>query len=138
MNQDYAGYWGDFLYSIDTINNVEVGKFIGENSDYRFPINRTKNTHLKISGWAFDEQNTSPANSVELFLDDTPLGASHYGLRRADVATNWHEPRYTDTGWLLDRELPELSPGCYGLKIRISRTRGSSWTSPPQARICID
>ena len=138
VDHDYAGYWRDFLYSIDTINDVKVSKFIGENSDYRVPISRTKNTHLIISGWAIDEQNTSPADSVELFLDDTPLGASKYGLRRVDVANHWNEPRYTDSGWLLERKLPGLSPGCYGLKIRISRARGSSWTSPPQAQICID
>ena len=138
VKHDYTGYAGEFRFVIDTINDVSVTKHIAENSNYQIFVNRFANAHLKVSGWAIDMQKVGPANGLEILLGDTSLGASQYGQKRPDVATYWGDPRYTDTGWQFVKNIPDLSPGCYGLKVRLTRSGGSSWTSAPQAQICIN
>jgi protein tyrosine phosphatase (PTP) superfamily phosphohydrolase (DUF442 family) len=136
VKHEYAGYRGDFRFWIDTVNDVALAKYSTENGNPQIMINRSENAYLKLSGWAIDMQNISPANGVEILLGNKSLGASQYGQKRADVASSLGDPRYTDTGWQFAKKVAALSPGCYALQLRLTRTRGTSWTSDPQAQIC--
>lgn len=103
-----------------------------------FQISRSKTDMLNLSGWAFDTRNVSLLDDVEVFLGDVLLEQSSYGIHQPWLIEHFGKQEYLHSGWTASQMLQDFTDGCHDLFLKFNRLDGSSWASPPSARICIN
>ncbi len=102
-----------------------------------FQVRRSEVDTLELSGWAFDTRDISLLDSVELYLGDVRFEESWYGIYQPWLIKDFGKEEYLDSGWMASHPLEDFEDGCHELVLKFDRRDGSSWTSPPSARICI-
>ena len=103
----------------------------------KFNIKRSDNTHLELDGWAFDARNTSLLAGLDVSLGDVAMQEVHYQIYSPWLIDDFGKEEYLYSGWSANQALDEVQDGCHDLFFTFHRLDGSSWKSPPSARICI-
>lgn len=138
VRDDYEGSGGNLYYHVDQINDQHWERPNGLYEEgHVFNINRAGNKEMNISGWGLDIKRETLLAGLDVYLDQIPLKNVAYGIPRADVVYVFGKAVYTDSGWVARDEMSRFADGCHDLMLRLNRIDGSSWLSPPQARICI-
>jgi ADP-heptose:LPS heptosyltransferase/GT2 family glycosyltransferase len=79
---------------------------------------------LAVSGWAVARGGLA---RVDLFLDDTALGAAHTGIRRTDIAAAFADyPASLMSGWTLVIPPQHVTPGAHRLRVVAVSARGDT------------
>ena len=66
---------------------------------------------LYTQGWAADFQTNGPVASVEITVDGQPFAAATLGVARADVASYYNNPSWSNTGYVSDVSAATLALG---------------------------
>ena len=105
---------------------------------FEFEVRREDGPELELSGWAFDTRNESLLGGVELRLGGVVFQETWYGIYQPWLIDDFGKEAYLDAGWSASHPLEDFEDGCFELVLTFTRQDGSSWTSPPAARICIN
>ncbi|MGR9072726.1 MAG: tyrosine-protein phosphatase [Gammaproteobacteria bacterium] len=136
VKNDYVDAFGNMRFTIDFING-DLRDYDTVNDLYTYDIDRGKEERLVVDGWALDYLNQSPLAKAEILIDQTPVSRNRYGVPRPDVAKAFGNEVFVNTGWKARHRLASIPDGCHDMSLRLQRTDGSSWTSPPKARLCV-
>jgi hypothetical protein len=86
---------------------------------------------LVIAGWAVDSQAKTPADGVEVVIDNQAYVA-RYGLERQDVAQAHKTPAYAASGFMYSAPAQSFGKGRHSLTVRtIARGRQAYYESSP-------
>lgn len=91
---------------------------------------------FKITGWAVDEPNNSPAAAVDLLVDDTAF-PTFYGSDRADVARYFGQPTYFATGFLTMIPPHAVSAGAHRISMRVVAASRACYYQGPAVDIVV-
>lgn len=138
LHEDYVDPSGNVHFLIHDIHGKTWLRPFGRHADgEKFDVHRSLTDQLVMTGWAFDTRNGSLLEGVSFRLDDRPLVEARYGLHYDWLLETFGRPEWVDSGWAIEQPLAALPDGCQDLYITFRRLDGSSWESPPAARICI-
>ena len=104
---------------------------------YEFQVRRSELDYLELSGWAFDTRNISLLKGLDVYLGGVRFENSRYGINQPWLIKAFGKEQYLDSGWTANHPLDQFEDGCQDLELKFTRRDGSTWTSPPAARICI-
>ena len=138
LENEYVDLSGNIHFLVDAIEGQLWQRpwgWIGEG--HEFQVNRPDTDKLELSGWAFDTRNTTLVDSVEVYLGGIRFEDSWYGIYQPWLLKDFGKEEYLDSGWMASHPLDRFEDGCHELVLKFIRSDGSSWTSPPSARICI-
>lgn len=138
LENEYVDLSGNIHFLVDPIEDQLWERpwgLIGEG--FEFQVSRADTDVLQLSGWAFDTRNLSLLDSVEVHLGDTRFEENWYGIYQPWLIEDFNREEWLDSGWMASHPLDGLEDGCHELKLKFTREDGSTWTSPPSARICI-
>lgn len=68
------------------------------------------NNHLRLEGWAADEETESPLKKIVITIDGKIYGNAVTGFQRPDIANYFKKDSWLTSGWSYDKDL-ELSEG---------------------------
>ncbi len=138
LEKHYAGRSGNIHYLVDAIEGQLWMRPWGQIEEGReFLVDRKETEFLELSGWAFDTRNVSLLDSVEAYLGGVRFAQTSYGIMQPWLIDDFGKQEYLASGWTASHPLQELQDGCHELVLKFNRLNGSSWTSPPTARICV-
>jgi undecaprenyl-diphosphatase len=138
LENSYTDLSGNIHFLVDPIEGQLWQRpwgLIGEG--HEFEISRAETETLELSGWAFDTRHTALLDSVEVYLGGVRFEDNWYGIYQPWLLKDFHREEYLDSGWMASQPLDSFPDGCHDLTLKFNRLDGSSWTSPPSARICI-
>ena len=104
----------------------------------RFMVRRSEDPELQLSGWAFDTRHRRLLSSVALSIGGISAEEVEYGIPQPWLIEDFGEPAWINSGWRASWFLEEFPDGCHDLELTFKRLDGSTWTTPPAARICIE
>jgi protein tyrosine phosphatase (PTP) superfamily phosphohydrolase (DUF442 family) len=138
LENEYTDLSGNIHFLVDPIREQLWQRPWGLIEEgHVFDVDRKGSDILELSGWAFDSRNTSLLDSVEVYLGELRFDESWYGIYQPWLIKDFGKEEYLDAGWMASHPLDQFDDGCYDLRLKFNRQDGSSWTSPPSARICI-
>ncbi len=138
LENEYVDPSGNFHFYIHPIRDQVWGRPLGLYEEgVEFQVSRSASPLLRMDGWAFDTDKLSPLAGISFHLGDVPLAEAEYGLHFAWLIEDFGNEDLLDTGWALDQPLDPIPDGCHDLRITFERLDGSSYQTPPAARICI-
>jgi hypothetical protein len=88
-------------------------------------------SNLNASGWAADFEDGSPVARVEIWIDGLRVGNATLGGSRPDVASAYHDPRYTNSGWSFTYNIGNLAPGSHTVTAVAFDSAGANTTLTP-------
>jgi len=138
LENEYIDLSGNIHFLVDAIGDqvwYRPWGLIAEGQE--FQVRRSETNSLDLSGWAFDTRNTTLLDSVAVYLGGVRFEESRYGISQPWLIKDFGKKEYLDSGWVASQPLDDFADGCYELVLKFNRKDGSSWTSPPSARICI-
>lgn len=77
--------------------------------------NVPQGTNLFTRGWAADKVDGAPVARVEVRIDNVSIGNASLGYSRPDVAQAYNDQRYLNSGWQLNYNIGNLSPGAHSV-----------------------
>lgn len=138
LENEYIDLSGNIHFLVDPIEEQIWERPWGLIEDgHEFQVRRSQTDTLDLSGWAFDTHDISLLDSVEVYLKDIRFEESWYGIYQPWLFKIFDREEYLDSGWMVSHPLEDFEDGCHELVLKFNRRDGSSWTSPPSARICI-
>jgi len=138
LENEYVDLSGNIHFLVDAIGDQVWERPWGLIDEGReFQARRMETYSLDLSGWAFDTRNISLIDSVEVELAGVRFEQSAYGISQPWLINDFGREEYLDSGWTASHPLEDFDDGCYELLLTFNRQDGSSWSSPPAARICI-
>ncbi len=138
LENEYIDLSGNIHFLVDAIEEQVWERPWGLIAEgHEFKVRRSETDSLDLSGWAFDTRNISLIDSVELNLGEVRFEESWYGIYQPWLIKDFGKEEYLDSGWMASHPLEDFEDGCHELVLKFNRKDGSSWTSPPAARICI-
>jgi subtilase family serine protease len=90
-----------------------------------------QNNSLVVAGWIADQTDGSPLGNVKVYIDGNYFGTPTLGLARADVASYFGKPAYTNSGFSLTASAAALSPGTHAVTVVAIDSGGRSTTFGP-------
>jgi hypothetical protein len=97
-------------FFIDAINGIQPNLVSG--------AIQIKTNVLFISGWAVDHPAKKLADGVLVVIDGKHFTA-HYGTNRPDVAEQYKNPAYKQSGWVIEIPVSVLGAGVHQLTLKI-------------------
>jgi subtilase family serine protease len=91
----------------------------------------SQNDSLLVRGFAADPIDGSPLGNVKVYIDGNLFGTPTLGLARADVASYFGKPAYTNSGFSLTASAATLSPGTHSVTVVAIDSGGRSSTFGP-------
>lgn len=138
LENEYVDLSGNIHFLVDPIAGQLWERPWGRISEgFEFHVSRAEAERLELSGWAFDTRNLSLLGGVEVFLGETRFRDNWYGIPQPWLINDFGREEWLDSGWLASHPLEEFEDGCHDLTLKFTREDGTTWTSPPSARICI-
>lgn len=138
LENEYLDLSGNVHFLIDPIRGQLWQRPWGLIEEgFEFEVRRDDGPILELSGWAFDTRNESLLQGLELRLGGVVFQETWYGIHLPWLVDDFGKQAYLDSGWSASHPLEAFEDGCFELVLRFTRADGSSWTSPPAARICI-
>ena len=139
LENEYVDLSGNIHFLVDQIRGQIWRRPWGQTADgHTFEVDRAESEVLELSGWAFDTRNESLIESVEVSLGGVAFDEVWYGIYQPWLLNDFPNEEYLDSGWLAQQGIQSFSDGCHDLELKFNRLDGSSWTSPPSGRICIN
>ena len=139
LENEYLDLSGNVHFLIDPIRGQLWQRPWGLIEEgFEFEVRRDEGPILELSGWAFDTRNASLLRGLELRLGGVMFQETWYGIHLPWLIDDFGKQAYLDSGWSASHPLEAFEDGCHELLLTFTRTDGSSWTSPPAARICIN
>jgi len=138
LENEYVDLSGNIHFLVDPIAGQLWERpwgLIGQGHEFR--VSRADTGRLELSGWAFDTRNLSLLKGVEVYLGDTRFEENWYGIYQPWLIDDFGREEWLDSGWAASHPLAAFADGCHELTLKFTRKDGSTWTSPPSARICI-
>lgn len=137
LQNDYVDPSGNFYFYIHPIRDQLWGRPLGlYDEGFEFKVSRSDPV-LHMDGWAIDTKNETPLAGISFTLGGIPLVKAYYGVHFDWLIKDFGREDWLDTGWSIDQPLDAIPDGCHDLLITFQRLDGSSWQTPPAARICI-
>ena len=94
--------------------------FVGE----AIPFNEIgNNITIRVSGWTFNQRINLTSSSVELVTSSNKVLATTTTFSRPDVATQFHNSRFDQSGFSLQAKLSALHNGLNSFNLRTSDTK---------------
>ena len=138
LENDYLDLSGNIHFLVDKYEDQVWWRPWGLiNDGFEFQVDRSDKDLLELSGWAFDTRNTSLLKGVEVYLGDVQFADTWYGIYQPWLLKHFNKEQYLDSGWMASHALDDFADGCHDLKLRFIRLDGSTWTTPPAGRYCI-
>ena len=138
LENDYVDLSGNVHFLVDQIRGQLWERPWGLIEEgFEFEVKREDSDQLELSGWAFDTRNQMLLDNVQVSLGDTLFVNNWYGIYQPWLTDHFDNEEYLDSGWMASHPIRNFSDGCHDLTLTFNRLDGSSWTSPPAARICI-
>jgi undecaprenyl-diphosphatase len=138
LENEYTDLSGNIHFLVDPIEGQLWERPWGLIAEgHEFHVSRADTDTLELTGWAFDTRNFSLLDSVEAYLGDTRFEENWYGIYQPWLINDFGREEWLDSGWLASHPLAGFEDGCHELKLKFTREDGSTWTSPPSAKICI-
>lgn len=138
LENQYADLSGNIHFLVNPIEDQLWERPLGLIDEGReFQIKRSETDILNLSGWAFDTRNVSSLDSISAYLGEVRLEKTSYGIHQPWLIEDFAKEAYLDSGWTASQPLQDFADGCHDLLFKFNRRDGSSWSSPPSARICI-
>ena len=138
LENEYVDLSGNIHFLVDQIHGQLWERpwgLIGEG--HEFQIRRSETDLLQLSGWAFDTRHVALLEDVEVYLGGVRFGNARYGINQPWLIKDFGKENYLRSGWIASHPLQQFQDGCHDLILRFTRRDGSTWQSPPAARICI-
>jgi hypothetical protein len=117
-------------YSIEFINETErpLGKP---------PTRLSRDSGLRLTGWAVDREAGGPPTAIDMILDGTRYRCRG-GLPRSDVAAFFTEPGFAAAGFECLLPAGTLVPGEHSLKLWIGLADGQRYLETPTYRLVVE
>jgi hypothetical protein len=77
----------------------------------------SKSDSLLVSGWIADPVDGSPLGNIKVYIDGSLFGTPTLGRSRADVASYFGKPTYTNSGFQLIASAASLSVGTHSVTV---------------------
>lgn len=139
LENEYVDPSGNFHFYIHPIRRQAWGRPLGLYEEgEQFNISRGDSNILHMDGWAFDTRNQVPLADISFTLGGKEMVDAVYGLHYDWLINDFGKEEYLDTGWEIDQPLDRFENGCHDLRMTFHRKDGTSWQTPPAARICIE
>ena len=139
LDEKFVDQSGNIHFLVDAIHGQLWERPWGLiDQGHEFKIRRSSTDVLKLSGWAFDTRHSALLESVQVFLGGIELKDVRYGTEQPWLLQDFPNPVYLYSGWRVSQPLSQFQDSCHELTLQFNRLDGSSWTSPPAARICIE
>jgi len=138
LHEEFVDPTGNVHFLVHEIHGQTWFRPFGRYAEgVKFEVSRSETDQLIMTGWAFDTRNETLLAGLSLRLDDTPLPDVRYGIPSPWLLDEFGKEQWVDSGWAVQHPLADLPDGCADLFITFERLDGSTWESPPAARICI-
>jgi undecaprenyl-diphosphatase len=138
LENEYVDLSGNIHFLVDQIRDQLWQRPWGLiDEGFSFDVKRSDSDQLDLSGWAFDTRNQTLLEGVEISLGGVTFDSTWYGIYQPWLLKDFPNEIYLDSGWMASHPVSDFENGCHDLELKFNRLDGSSWTSPPAGRICI-
>ncbi len=88
----------------------------------------TQSDTMNVTGWAADQQDGSPVSRVSILVDGAAAGNATLGDTRNDVAQQYNDPSYANSGWHFSYAAASMSAGTHTITAVAYDSQGATAT----------